>query len=160
MQFNFQSKLIANPGSTHPSGETRKDRFDGTILLARTPFPGPPASACRQRAAPGTTFTPIALENFGGLIRGLSLYEEIDFCWTTARTRSFLTKSFPESRLPRFSHTFPPARTAFEGRECSGDEEYSARGKCQWHKGGEHESGDNTRTIFCTLPPANRTLRT
>ena len=109
---------------------------------------GLPASARRQRAAPGTTFTPITLENFGGLIRGLGLYEEIDFCWTTARTSSFLTKSFPESRLPRFSHTFPPARTAFEGRECSGDEEYSARCKCQWHKGGEHEGADNTRTNY------------
>jgi len=78
--------------------------LDGTILLAGTPFPVPPASARRQRAAPGTTFTPIALENFGGLIRGLGLYEEIDFCWTTARTSSFLTKA-PQNHDSRVSPT-------------------------------------------------------
>ena len=78
--------------------------LDGTILLAGTPFPGAPTSARRQRAAPGTTFTPIALENFGGLFRGLGLYEEIDFCWTTARTSSFLTKA-PQNHDSRVSPT-------------------------------------------------------
>jgi hypothetical protein len=122
--------------------------LDGTILLPGTPFPGPPASARRQRAAPGTTFTPIALENSGGLIRGLGLYEEIDFCWTTARTSSFLTKSFPESRLPHFSHTFPLRHEQHaKVVRCSGDEEYSGLRKCQWHKGGRHESADHRHGI-------------
>ena len=51
-----------------------------------------------------TTLTPITLENLGGLIRGLGLYEEIDFCLTTARTRSFLTKA-PQNHDSRVSPT-------------------------------------------------------
>ena len=79
-------------------------RLYGTILLAGTPFPVPPASARRQRTAPFTTLTPIALENFGGLIRGLGLYEEIYFCLTIARIRYFLTKA-PQNHDSRVSPT-------------------------------------------------------
>jgi hypothetical protein len=51
------------------------------------------------------------------------LHQEIDFCLTTdyCRNHSFPNESSSESRLPHFSHTFPPARTAFEGCECSGE---------------------------------------
>jgi len=118
------------------------------ILIEPTPWEplgvvsgsGSTTSAHRRRAAPFTTLTPIILENPGRLIRGLGLHEEIDFCLTTARISFFLTRA-PQNYDSRttpalLAHFPPPARTEFEGCECSGQEEYSARRKSQWHKGG------------------------
>jgi hypothetical protein len=108
-------------------------------------LPGSPTSQC---AAPFTILIPIALENLGGLIRGLGLHEEIDFCLTTAGTSPFLNES-PQNHDSRIS----PALSLRPEQHSNvvsvaAKEEYSGLRQSQWHKGGV-ESHDSTTSDTC-----------
>jgi len=138
------------PTRTGPATRVARNEAEADHVERLLSFlPGSPASQC---AAPFTILIPIALENLGGLISRAGPSRGNRFLLDYCKNQSFPSESSSESRLPHFSHTFPPARTAFEGVRVAAKEEYSGLRKSQWHKGGvelhEADSPDQQHAIL------------